>query len=107
MVIKSGTNQLHGAVFEFLRNDDFRCARVFSRANVYPKTICTGTSSAAWHPVGSRRDKTFWLANYEGRREMRATPTYTVPTLAMRGGDFSEFLHQAIAGIRPRPSRIS
>lgn len=39
------------------------------------------------------RDKTFWLFNWEARRERRATPALSsVPTLAMRTGDFSEFL---------------
>src|SRR5262249_54627951 len=39
------------------------------------------------------RDRTFWLANYEGRREVRATPSRTtVPTMALRQGDFSELL---------------
>ena len=40
-----------------------------------------------------RRDRTFWLFNWEARRERRGTPNSTsVPTLAMRNGDFSELL---------------
>ena len=40
-----------------------------------------------------RSDKTFFLVNYEGRRENRATPAHqAVPTVAMRSGDFSEIL---------------
>src|SRR5881227_3874093 len=39
------------------------------------------------------KDKTFFLVNYEGRRERRGTPGLAaVPTPAMRGGDFSELL---------------
>ncbi|MGH9660921.1 MAG: hypothetical protein ACRD96_20400, partial [Bryobacteraceae bacterium] len=39
------------------------------------------------------RDKTFWLFNWEARRERRATPALgSVPTLAMRAGDFSEII---------------
>src|SRR5262249_40367590 len=40
-------------------------------------------------------DKTFWLFNWEARRERRATPSVgSVPTLEMRAGDFSEILQR-------------
>ena len=43
--------------------------------------------------VYNGKDKTFFLVNYEGRRERRGTPgTGAVPTLDMRNGDFSELL---------------
>ncbi len=92
VAIKSGTNNLHGTVFEFLRNDKFDARGFFLppaqtknklRRNQYG-TVVSG-------PI--KKDRTFWLFNWEARRERRATPSSTsVPTEAMRAGDFSELL---------------
>jgi hypothetical protein len=92
VAIKSGTNQLHGSVFEFLRNDVLDARGFFlqpgAEKNKLRRNQFGGVVSG---PIV--RDKTFWLANYEGRREVRGTPSRaSVPTMAMRAGDFSELL---------------
>lgn len=92
VVIKSGTNQFHGTLFEFVRNDLFDARGFFlapgAQKNKLRRNQFGGVASG---PI--RRDQTFWLANYEGRREERGTPArQAVPTLAMRNGDFSELL---------------
>ena len=92
VVVKSGTNEFHGALFEFLRNDIFDARGFFlppeAEKNRLRRNQFGGVASG---PI--LRDKTFWLANYEGRRENRGTPArQAVPTLAMRAGDFSEIL---------------
>jgi hypothetical protein len=87
-VIKSGTNEIHGTLFEFLRNDIFNARDFFlpQRAN-FKRNVFGATIGA---PV--RRDKTFIFADYQGarRREGQVAPTITVPSVAQRGGDFSE-----------------
>src|SRR5579864_2718901 len=92
VIIKSGTNQLHGTAFEFLRNHDLD-ARNFFLPAPHPKNILHRNQFGGVASGPIKKNKTFWLFNYEGRREIRGTANqYTVPTLAMRAGDFSEFL---------------
>jgi hypothetical protein len=92
VVVKSGTNRIHGSLFEFVRNDKFDSRGFFlapdAQKNRLRRNQFGGVVSG---PI--IRDKTFWLANYEGRREVRGTPSrMAVATTAMRGGDFSELL---------------
>ncbi|NWF85924.1 MAG: carboxypeptidase regulatory-like domain-containing protein, partial [Bryobacteraceae bacterium] len=86
-VTKSGTNQFHGSLFEFLRNEKMNARNFFSttvppfRRNQYGGTI------------GGRllRDRTFFFGSFQGTSE-RSAPgavTATVPTEAQRRGDFS------------------
>jgi Carboxypeptidase regulatory-like domain/TonB dependent receptor-like, beta-barrel len=92
VAIKSGTNEFHGTVFEFVRNDMFD-ARGFFRPPDQPKNKLRRNQYGTVLSGPIVHDKTFWLFNWEARRERRATPALaSVPTLAMRAGDFSEIL---------------
>ena len=92
VAIKSGTNSFHGALFEFLRNDKFD-ARGFFLPPDQPKNKLRRNQYGVVGSGPIRKDRTFWLFNWEARRERRATPSTTsVPTEAMRSGDFSELL---------------
>ena len=92
VAIKSGTNSFHGTLFEFLRNDALDARGFFLPANQAKNKLRRNQFGG----VGSgpiKKDRTFWLFNYESRRERRATPdSAAVATAAMRGGDFSELL---------------
>ncbi len=68
IVTKSGTNDLHGAVFEFLRNDKFD-ARNFFNIDSEPQTQLRNNQFGG--SLGGRlvRNKTFFFLNYEGQRE--------------------------------------
>ncbi|MEX2260716.1 MAG: TonB-dependent receptor [Bryobacteraceae bacterium] len=92
LAIKSGTNQLHGTIFEFVRNDQFDARGFFLPAN-QPKNSLRRNQYGTVISGPLVKDKTFWLFDWEARRERRANPSRAaVPTLAMRGGDFSEIL---------------
>jgi hypothetical protein len=92
VVVKSGGNELHGSAFEFLRNDQLD-ARNFFLAPAADKSKLRKNQFGAVVSGPFVKDKTFWMASYEGRRERRANASSsTVPTLAMRGGDFSEIV---------------
>jgi len=92
VAIKSGTNALHGTAFEFLRNDLLDARGFFLPAN-QKKNLLRRNQFGGVLSGPIVRDKMFWLANYEGRRESRGTPArLAVPTLAMRAGDLSELL---------------
>ncbi|MSV29502.1 MAG: hypothetical protein EXQ52_12290 [Bryobacterales bacterium] len=91
VVFKSGTNQLHGSAYEFLRNSIFDANNFFDNRrgatlNSFKRSQYGGTFSG---PI--RRDKTFFMTSYEGLRERRAASTIlTVPTAIERTGDFSQ-----------------
>ncbi len=92
VAIRSGTNQVHGALFEFLRNDTLD-ARGFFLAPTSPKNKLRRNQYGGVISGPIKKDKTFFLANWEARRETRASPSrQAVPTDAMRRGDFSELL---------------
>jgi Carboxypeptidase regulatory-like domain len=83
---KTGTNQLHGSVFEFLRNTDLD-ARSFFAAST-EKFNLNQFGGAVGGPI--KKDKTFFFADYEEKYQRHAIPfTGVMPTAAMRNGDFS------------------
>ena len=103
LTLKSGTNQFHGALFEFLRNNKLD-ARSFFSAKVDPlrRNQFGGVISG---PL--IRNKTFFMANYEGLRTRRANTLYlSVPTDAQRNGDFAggPTIYDPSTSIRPRTS---
>ncbi len=89
--IKSGTNQFHGTVFEFVRNNDLDANNFFTNA--------AGLQRAPFHQnqfggaVGGPvlRNRTFLFADYQGTRQVTAigSSINDVPPAALRTGDFS------------------
>src|SRR5277367_913855 len=93
---KSGTNQFHGSLFEYLQNDAFD-AKPLNFSEKAPKRFNTfGGSLGGPFSIpklfhGS--DKTFFFFDYEGnRRSISATEQYLVPTQAERNGDLNGFI---------------
>lgn len=87
VVTKSGSNQFHGALYEFLRNDRFDARPFFSnRKNPLKRNQFGG---ALGGPI--RRDKLFFFANYEGLQQAATgnPPVGRVPTLEERQGVFT------------------
>lgn len=101
IAIKSGTNQVHGTVFEFLRNDKVDARDYFSESNPPYRRNQFGftVGGPVWVPrVYNGKNRTFWFFNYEGLRSTRGnTQLITVPTPAMVGGDLSHTLTGALA----------
>jgi hypothetical protein len=89
-VIKSGTNQFHGDLWEFLRNDKFDAINAFDIFGQQPyKQNQFGFTLGG--PVV--KNKLFFFGDYEGLRIRQALPQLsTVPTPAEVTGDFSAFL---------------
>src|ERR1700722_3217894 len=94
-VIKSGTNQLHGDVFEFLRNEKVDATNAFDQFGQQPyKQNQFGFTLGG--PI--LKNKLFFFGDYEGLRIRQGLPQLsTVPTQAEVGGDFSEFLTNTVA----------
>lgn len=91
MVTKAGTNDFHGTLFEFLRNDDFDARNFFATAKVLPHKPSYHLNQfggSAGGPI--RKDKTFFFADYEGLRLVYGqTSTVNVPTAQQRAGEFT------------------
>jgi hypothetical protein len=91
VIYKSGTNQFHGSAYEFLRNSVFDANNFFSnrRGEELGSFKRSQFGATASGPI--RRDRTFFMASYEGLRERSAAnTTFTVPTALQRQGDFSQ-----------------
>jgi hypothetical protein len=91
MVIKSGTNQFHGVVYEFVRNSQFDANDFFS--NKAGRTLSSFKRNQYGFTAGGPivRDKAFFFFNYEALRERsRNQLSGTVPTALERRGDFSQ-----------------
>jgi hypothetical protein len=84
IVTKSGTNALHGSVFEFLRNSALD-ARNFFDQNFVPPFRRNQFGGSLGGPL--KRDKLFLFGNYEGfRQSLAATSLSVVPDLQARQG---------------------
>jgi hypothetical protein len=86
-VTRSGTNELHGTLFEFVRNTEFNARSFF--ANTIPPFKRNQFGGTVGGPI--RRDKTFFFASYQQTAE-RSTPGALNPVVlpaAQRSGDFS------------------
>ena len=95
--IKSGTNSLHGVAFERNTNNAFDAINnYFSHPGRLAKNIQNQYGFAIGGPVWipkivHGKNKLFWFMDYEGTRQSQfaTTPNLTLPTAAMRTGDFS------------------
>ena len=87
---KSGSNEIHGQAYEFLRN------KVLNANTFFNNRSGLATPSFTQNQFGTniggpiRKDKTFLFFSWEGFRVRQGdSVTYAVPTLAQRAGDFS------------------
>jgi hypothetical protein len=104
--IKSGTNQIHGDLWEYVRNNDLGVARdYFNRtctsAGCTPKPIPPYHQNQFGGTLGGPfwKNKLFWFADIEALRVVNpSNNTYTVPTALMRQGNFSELLNTSLTG---------
>ena len=103
VVTKSGTNDLHGSLFEFVRNNDFNANTFLNNENGTPVPILKRNQFGATlgGPVTipgviHGHDKLFFFVGYQGQRQSATAfnPAVTVYTPAELNGNFS----QAISG---------
>src|SRR5215470_10536321 len=97
---KSGTNQFHSALWEFIRNEKFDANNFFSNAANTPRQPFKQNQfgftlgGPVWVPkVYDGHNKTFFFVDYEGlrRRTSASSSLKDVPPMAFRSGDFSAF----------------
>ena len=87
--VRSGTNEFHGVLYEFLRNQNLDARNFFDASK--PPYHQNQFGATLGGPI--IRDKLFFFTDYEGLRTRQGqTLTSLVPTLAQRSGDFSSQL---------------
>jgi len=87
LISKSGTNQFHGTLFDFLRNTSLNSSSYFSPIN--PKYIRNQFGGSLGGPI--IKNKTFFFFDYQGTRNIQGIPSLTqVPTADERAGNFTE-----------------
>jgi hypothetical protein len=101
---KSGTNELHGTAYDYLRNDLVDARSFFSPTKTPLKRNLFGAS------IGGpfRKDRTFFFGSYEGMRQARRDPRVpVVPTpallAAVPGGAANGFLREILGAAFPAP----
>ena len=98
-ITRSGTNDLHGSLWEFLRNDKLNARNFFSpsiptlRQNQYGFTV----SGPVFLPRYNGRNKTFFVASWQGQRirEVSLMNSAFPPTEGEKSGDFSSTIGRA------------
>ncbi|MGH9255437.1 MAG: carboxypeptidase regulatory-like domain-containing protein, partial [Vicinamibacterales bacterium] len=102
-VTKSGTNVLHGNLFEFLRDKRFNATSPFAAIGPDGKRFDDGLKRSQYGgTVGGPivRDRLFYFFGYQGTRTRQTPPDLItfVPTPAMLAGDFTTFASAACQG---------
>jgi hypothetical protein len=129
VTLRSGANQFHGTAYEFVRNDilsannffnnlnaplgrdeNGKAKRDVTRYNRYGGTfggpVVLPRFGQGGKPVWIGRDRSFFFFAYEGLKDAFQEPgSFTVPTLAMRQGDFSALLASNIVIYDPATAR--
>jgi hypothetical protein len=129
VTLRSGANQFHGTAYEFVRNDilsannffnnlnaplgrdeNGKAKRDVTRYNRYGGTfggpVVLPRFGHGGKPVWIGRDRSFFFFAYEGLKDAFQEPgSFTVPTLAMRQGDFSALLASNIVIYDPATAR--
>ena len=104
---KAGTNQYHGSAFTFVRDERFDAHNYFDPRDEAVPPLDQGQFGGTFGgPIV--RDRTFAFLSYEGQRTTRSlTKTFSVPSPAVRGGDFAGFdpVCDPLTRSTPRPGR--
>src|SRR5205814_6664788 len=98
MVLKSGTNTVHGSAYDFYRPKSLAATPKFAQKKPDFKNNDFGVTAGG--PIF--RDRTFFFGSYHGLRNsipVEAGNYVAVPTAKMRNGDFSELLDPAVSGL--------
>jgi hypothetical protein len=106
MITKSGSNNLHGGLYEFLRNDFFDARNFFSATTNLLKRNQFGGSigGPVILPKYNGKDRTFFFVSTEVTRQVQGATTSNVivPTALERTGDFSQsFVRGKLVTVAP------
>ena len=91
-VIKSGTNQIHGSLFEFFRNSVLDANDYFNIPQGIPRLDLKRNQYGATFGGPIVKDKFFFFLAYQGQRQLEAVPDINAPVYTPQElqGDFSQ-----------------
>ena len=90
LTTKAGTNTMHGSAYEFLRNKELNANAFFNNLGGLPRPQFTQNQYGAQAGGPIKKDKLFFFFSWENFIFRQQTPSlFSVPTGAMRAGDFS------------------
>jgi len=89
LVSKSGTNNLHGSAWEFVRNNIFNANDFFSKLDGQPRADMKQNEFGASAGGPIKRDRTFFFVAYQGLTDVNGLGTETHPVLPMLTADRS------------------
>ncbi len=101
VVTRSGSNQLHGSLFEFVRNGAFNARNFFaSQSDNLQRNQFGGVVGG---PI--LRNRLFWFTSYQATivHNTSFTNTATVPSAALRSGDFNETGRDVVDPLTNKP----
>ncbi len=102
MASRSGSNSFRGSLFEFHRNRELNSNTFFGERAGLEKPPFTQNNFGGTLGGPVKRDRLFFFSSYEGYRNKEGILLRrTVPTAAMRAGDFSDFRNQTTGAIVP------
>jgi hypothetical protein len=100
--VRSGSNSIHGRVYEFLRNDALDANNFFSNAFGAPKPVLKRNQFGGAFGGPFARNRTFWFGAYEGLREQGGVPeSRALPSPQEKAGLFSTPVFDPFAAGRP------
>jgi hypothetical protein len=121
-ILKSGTNDFHGEIYDLVRNEKLNANRVSSKVNGFERDrdnqndfgfniggpILIPGFGEGTKPFYLLKNRAFFFFNYEGYKFTEGeTVLVTVPTVRMRNGDFGELLTDPyVLSFRPGGIRI-
>ena len=104
VVTNSGTNQWHGTVFDYIRNN------IINANNFFSPTVDTLKRNQFGGTLGGKilTDKLFFFGGYQGTRNHQTSSAigYCVPTAAELSGDFSQMGTKATSNCAPNATNI-
>jgi hypothetical protein len=105
IITKSGTNNFHGSVYEFLRNNIFDARNLFTPASVSPPFRENQFGAALGGPIV--KEKTFFFVNYDGQRTRNSLPQlFSVPTAAERAGDLTALASSSFSSFQDPVTKL-
>jgi hypothetical protein len=104
VVTKSGGNQFHGSLFEYLRNSDLDAADFFSNKQGAPKNPLHRNQYGGTVGGPIKKNKLFFFGSYEGFRQVAPTVSSTIVPTAAQRASVTDPISQALLKFYPSPN---
>src|SRR6202022_2004338 len=105
-ITKSGTNMMHGTLFEYLRNSDLDATDFFVNKSRGTKTPLHRNQFGGTVGGPIRKNKTFFFASYEQFRQVAPTPSLTLVPTADQRAQVTDPISKSLLSFWPLPNTV-